>query len=272
MNFKLPKNKQGIIIDILMILANIFVFPIFAMRIDALFAAAFENQKPAFLTIGVLMIVLLVGRIGGLYLKRFPLQARVRSSMSDFSAKFLFVSMPVTILSAIGGWVAIQYFLVGLGVIPTDTAGDPVESQVMTIVMIIVVMFLAVFEVYLLFRLGKRLTAKESSSAARSGLLYGRTAEFVADTGLFAYVFVWQVIYYGIAAWVLRPPVGPPDIGVYVIKYAAMVLIFTQLYLSPRAVFLAEDRKYASTWLFILAAFLSSLLPHWLQQYTGLIF
>lgn len=259
--FKLPKNKQGIVIDVLMILAYIFVFPIFASRIEDFFRGSFNNERPSITNVGILMVVVIVCRITGLFLKRYPLQARLRSSHADFSAGFLILSAPVIILSAVGG----------AGIFP-ETAGDPAESRPLALLLTISILLLAVVEIFLLFRLGKKLTSIEVTGAAKGRLLYGRFTEFIADTGLFVYMFVWQVVYYGLAAWLLRSPETSQGFDFYIFRIFILAICFAVFYLSPRAVFLAEDRKYASTWLFILAAFISSLLPHWLQQYTGLFF
>ncbi|HEV7645028.1 MAG TPA: hypothetical protein VGO50_13870 [Pyrinomonadaceae bacterium] len=271
-NFKLPSNKQGIVIDVLMIVINIFLFPVFAERIDGLFGGSFDNTQSAFITLGVLLGVLLFGRLGGLFLKRLPLQVRMRSTGGDFSAYFLVLSAPLMILSAIGAWVVIEQFAAAVGWLAADASGAPVESRAMTILLIFVVMFLTVSEIYLLFRLGKRLSSAESSRAAKGGLLYGGAAEFVADFGLFAYMSLWQVVYYGVAAWLLRTPGAPQGAGYYIFRVVIVALCFALFYLSPRAVFLTEDRKYLSTWIFIALVFVSSLLPHWLQNITGLFF
>ncbi len=276
LNLKLPANKQGIVIDVLVIIINIFLFPVIAGRIDGLFGSSFDNKQPALITLGVLLGVLLFGRLGGLFLKRLPLQARMRSTGADFSAYFLVLSAPLMILSAIGAWVVIEQFAAAAGWLAVDASGAPPESgaasRVMTILLILVVMFLTVGEIYLLFRLGKRLSSAESSRAARGGLLYGGTAEFVADFGLFAYMLLWQVVYYGVAAWLLRAPETPQDAGYYIFRTFIMAICFALFYLSPRAVFLTEDRRYLSTWIFMALAFVSSLLPHWLQKITGLFF
>lgn len=274
-NFKLPSNKQGIVIDVLMIVINIFLFPVFAGRIDELFGGSFDNKQSSVITLGVLLGVLLFGRLGGLFLKRLPLQVRIRGTGADFSAYFLVLSAPLMILSAIGAWVVIEQFAAAaMGTI--DASGAPAESggasRVMSILLILVVMFLTVSEIYLLFRLGKRLSSAESSRAARGGLLYGGTAEFVADFGLFAYMSLWQVVYYGVAAWLLRTPEAPQGAGYYIFRVVIVALCFALFYLSPRAVFLTEDRKYLSTWIFIALVFASSLLPHWLQNITGMFF
>jgi hypothetical protein len=269
-SLKLPANKQGIVIDVLVIVANIFLFPIFAGRIEGLFSGAFADQRSAFIALGVLLSILLFGRLGGLYLKRLPLQARMRSYGADFSASFLVLSAPLMVLSAIGAWVVFERFAFNLGWLAADASGRPVESRGMTILLIFVVLFLTVSEIYLLFRLGKRLSSAENTRAAKGNFLYGGVAEFVADFGLFAYMLLWQVVYYSVAVWLLRAPETPQNISYYIFRLVIVALCFALFYISPRAVFLTEDRKYLSTWIFITLAFVSSFLPHWLQQFTGM--
>lgn len=270
---KLPENKQGIVIDILVIVINLFLFPFYAERLTRIFADSLAGKNPDPRTLGTLMIVLLVGRLGGLYLKRFPLQARMRSAEAAFSAYFLVFSAPIMILTAIGGAIAIQAFAAGFGWMETGADGVPNESRLMTMVVVFSVLFLAGVEIYLMSRLGKRLGSEESAMAAKGSWLYTGAGEFVADFGLFAYMMVWQVVYYLVAGVLLTPAEGHSfDTGTRIFGVFIVAICFGLFYISPRAVFLTEDRKYLSTWVLIFAAFISSLLPHWLQKITEIFF
>lgn len=270
---KLAPNKQGIIIDSAVIVINLFLFPVFFGRLEGLFKDAFDNKKPAFAGLGVLMLLILSGRLGGLYLKRFPLQKRMQSSEASFSAYFLVFTAPIMILTGVAAAVALQYVAAAIGLIPTKFDGQPKESRAVDMIVVFSVILLSCLEIFLLFRLGKRLNTAESVSAAKGGIKYGAITEAVADFGLFAYMTIWQAVYYMIAETLLNPPEGN-RLGwdTWIFGLFVMLVCFALFYLSPRAVFLTEDRKYPSTWIFIGLVFLSSLLPHSWQRITSVFF
>jgi hypothetical protein len=74
---------------------------------------------------------------------------------------------------------------------------------------------------------------------------------------------VWQVFYYLTANLFLEPPDKTHwtwDMQIFSIVFT--LICFTLFYVSPRAVFLTEDRKYLSTWILIFLVFLTSLIAH----------
>ena len=42
-----------------------------------------------------------------------------------------------------------------------------------------------------------------------------------------------------------------------------MFIVFLIFYLSPRTVFLIEDRKYWGTWVFIIGVYLATVVRYW---------
>jgi hypothetical protein len=270
---KLAPNKQGIFIDVLVIIINLFLFPAFFGRLEGLFQGAFENKKPAFIGLGILMLLILAGRLVGLYLKRFPLQKRMQSSDASFSAYFLVFSAPIMILTGVGAAVALQYFAAALGLIAVGADGQPTESRAVSMIVVFSILLLAGVEIYLMVRLGKRLNTAQSADAAKGGVKYGAATEAAADFGLFAYMTIWQAVYYMVAETLLNPPSGNKlDWDTWIFGLFVMLICFGLFYLSPRAVFLTEDRKYLSTWIFIALVFISSLLPHSWQRITSALF
>jgi len=261
--FKLPPNRQGIAIDAIVVVLNIFLFPLASGRIRGLFDESFKNDQPAFRTLGVLMILIIAGRLGGLYLKRFPLQARMRSSEASFSIYFLIFNAPIMILTAAFGVVLVQYLAADLGLIERGYNGQPKESQAVSLIAVFSILLLTGIEIYFLYRLGRPLTHAEDKKASQGSWKFGFIGEFIADFGLFAYMVIWQVFYYMTAALLLTPVEGASwglDMQIFTVVF--LLICFTLFYISPRAVFLTEDRKYLSTWLFILVVFLTSLIGH----------
>lgn len=260
---KLPPNRQGIAIDALVILLNLFLFPFVSGRIGRLFEESFKNDQPAFRTLGVLMVLILAGRLGGLYLKRFPLQARMRSPEASFSIYFLIFNAPIMILTAAFGVVLIQYLAADLGLIERGYDGMPKESQAISLVAVFSILILTAIEIYLLYRLGRPLKDAEEEKASQGNWRFGFIGEFAADFGLFTYMIIWQVFYYMTAELLLTPPEGSSwGLDMQIFTFVFLLICFALFYISPRAVFLTEDRKYLSTWLFILAVFLTSLIAH----------
>lgn len=260
----LPSNKQGIAIDALVILLNLFLFPFFSDRIISLFQDAFSDKEPAFKTLGALMIVVLIGRLGGLYLKRFPLQARMRSTEASFSIYFLVFNAPIMILTAVFGVVLLQDLAADVGLIERGYNGMPKESRAVSMTVVLTILFLSCVEIYLLYRLGRPLTAAEEQKVAEGNWRYGFAGEFVADFGLFMYMMVWQVFYFLTARTFLTPPAGSAEFGwdMKIFSFVFLLIVFVLFYVSPRAVFLTEDRKYLSTWAMIFLVFLTSLISH----------
>jgi hypothetical protein len=242
---------------------NLFLFPFVSGRVRNLFDESFKDDQGAYKTLSVLMVLILAGRLAGLYLKRFPLQARMRSSEASFSVYFLIFNAPIMILTGAFGAILLQNLAADLGFIERGYNGLPRESQAVSLIVILSILLLTAFEIYLLYRLGRPLTDDEDKKASQGNWKFGFIGESIADFGLFAYMFVWQVFYYMIAELFLTPAEGVSwglDMRIFTVVF--MLLCFALFYISPRAVFLTEDRKYLTTWLFILLVFLSSLIGH----------
>lgn len=109
----LPINRHGIIIDVIAIVANIFLFPFVLSRVDGLFEQSFAEKSGGFPTLAGLMMFILAARLFGLYLKRFPLQSRLEhSAHASFPIYFFILNIGVLILNAafvvvfLSGWPA----------------------------------------------------------------------------------------------------------------------------------------------------------------------
>lgn len=259
---KLPPNKQGIAIDILVIVLNIALFPVVTGRIVDLYQRSLDDNESGFTTLAGLMIVVLVGRLGGLYLKRFPLQRRLGGSEARFSIFFFIFNVPIMVLTAVFGAVLIQYAAADIGWIAKGINGVPKESRAASMLVVFSVLIICCLEIYFLYRLGKDLNIEERQQAANGNWKFTFAGEFIADFGLFLYMLVWQVFYFYISGIFLSPVEGANwgwDMKAF--SFGFMILTFMLFYVAPRAVFLTEDRKYFATWAFILLVFLTSLLP-----------
>ncbi|MBK9156032.1 MAG: hypothetical protein IPM25_17795 [Chloracidobacterium sp.] len=257
----LPPNRQGIALDLIVVVCNLILFPIVSDRIDALFGAFFGNDARAGQTLPLLMIVVLGGRLVGLYLKRFPLQARLSQSQdASFPVVFFVFSFPLIVLTAAFVMISLTQAAGSIGIVDVGTDGSPRESQSIQIIGSLAILFLAVLEAYLIYRLSRPLTPDERIRQSKGHWQFRFPAEFAADFGLFVYMIVWQVFYYQVAELLTTRADGAPlAADMKVVSLFFVAICFLLFYLAPRAVFLIEDRKYAGTWLMIGLVFLSSL-------------
>jgi hypothetical protein len=257
----LPANRQGIALDALTVLLNLFLFPIFTTRVGDLFDQSFRDNTEAFKTLAVLMFFILCGRLAGLYLKRFPLQARLqKSGQTSFPFYFFVLNVPVFILTAAFVAVLLMAFSADLGFSEANTDGSPKNSQTVSHLVTFTIIILMGLEIYFLYRLSKPLNKKEKQMLAEDDWRFGLKGELLADFGLFAYMAVWQVFYSQTVVLLLTPPSHLAEsTGLKIFSVIFLFICFLLFYLSPRTVFLIEDRRYPATWLFILLVFLSSI-------------
>lgn len=256
-----PPNRQGIAIDAIVILCNLILFPIAAARIDALFQAFFNNDQAGVQLLPLLMMAVLAGRLVGLYLKRFPLQARLSdSSDGSFPLFFFIFSFPLVVLTAAFVMISLTATAGGLGLVEMGANGLAKPSRTVELIGTFSILFLASLEGYLIYRLSRGLTMVERSRRDSGVWIYRLPAELVADFGLFTYMIVWQVFYYQVAELLTTRADGAPmPLDMKLVSVFFMAICFLLFYLAPRAVFLIEDRKYRGTWLMIVLVFLSSL-------------
>lgn len=262
----LPSNRSGIAIDAIAIVANLTLFPFLLSRVGNLFDQSFADGSPAFLTLAGLMVFTIAARLIGLYLKRFPLQARLRSSeqAAAFPLYFFILNIGVFVLNSAFAVVFVSALAGNLGLIEMNYSGQPKDSPVVMAIGLIVMISLISTEIYLIYRLSRPLTENENKLHAEGNWMFDWRGEFGADFGLFAYMMVWQVFYNDTAKLFMTPPPNAPDTWEYRIFSAVFLfIVFLIFYLSPRTVFLIEDRKYLGTWIFIFGVYAASILRYW---------
>ncbi len=260
----LPVNRQGIALDALVILLNIFLFPFVTARIANLFDESFKDNAEAFKTLAGLMLLILGGRLFGLYLKRFSLQSRLeKSGQTAFPLYFFILNTPVFIFTAAFVAVLLSSVAADFGMVEKGYGGRPKESQALALAGVFAIVILMCLEIYFLYRLTKPLSEAEKQMRAKGDWRFDLKGELVADFGLFAYLIVWQVFYNQTAAILLTIPENVTEtVGLKIFGVCLTFVCFLLFYLSPRAVFLIEDRKHLGTWLFILIVFLSSIVRY----------
>jgi hypothetical protein len=259
-----PANRRGMLIDAACILLNLFLFPFFNSRVGDLFDRSFGDDDSAFRILSLLMIILLVFRFGGLYLKRFGLQARrSKSSDFDFPAYFIIFNIPIVLLTASFAVICIQILLTDLEIITKRDMDSPLVFGLGLFAIFVSI----ITELFLLFRLRKPLNKDERRLLGEKNRLFSPQTEMIADFGLFAYMMIWQVFYSQIVALFFLPDVSGQLTSsekvqfFFVSLFVFLIPSFLMFYVSPRTVFLIEDRKHKATWLGILFVFISTLLP-----------
>jgi hypothetical protein len=261
----LPSSRNGIKIDLLIIFINLVIFPLMFAPMLRMIAVDDKDIDANMGMFALLMLIVTFGRIGGLYLKRFPLQARLTDpKAADFPGYFFIFNIALAVVGAAMLAVLFQYILGQIGIIETGYNGLPKENGMVMACGLILMFAVVGAEIYFLIKLSKPLSAAEKKLAERGDRKFGPIAEFIADYGLFLYMMVWQFVYFYCADLLLTEPNGAPlPLNMKAVGLIFMVIIFVMFYLTPRAVFLMEDRKYPATWIFIGLVFLSSIIRHW---------
>ncbi|HMJ08233.1 MAG TPA: hypothetical protein VK468_04465 [Pyrinomonadaceae bacterium] len=261
----LPKNRSGIAIDTVVIIANIFLFPIVTARIGGLFDESFRDEPAAFMTLGGLMMFILAGRMFGLYLKRFSLQSRSGAKAeTEFPLYFFILNVPVLVLTAAFVMVYATTILADIGIGETTYSGRPKESAAASVIGAIVMFAIMCTEIYFLYRLSRPLSRRERQLKANGSWMFTWLGETAADFGLFAYMIVWQVFYnYTVSIFLVPAPNMVETFEFKIFGAVFMFMVFLMFYVSPRTVFLIEDRKYLGTWVLIFGVYLSSIIAYW---------
>ncbi len=261
----LPPNRHGIAIDVIAIVANLALFPFLLTRIGNLFDESFAESGASFLTLAGVMLFVLAGRLVGLYLKRFPLQARLKkSAQTAFPLYFFLLNIGVFVLNSAFVVVLLTSVAGALDLVETNYYGQPKESLPLMLAGVFSMLALMIAEVYLIYRLSRPLTESEDDLREKGNWMFDWRGEFTADFGLFSYMIVWQVFYNNTAKMLMTPSENSPDTWEYRIFSAVFLfIVFLIFYVSPRTVFLIEDRKYIGTWVFIFGVYAASVLRYW---------
>lgn len=261
----LPQNRQGLVIDVIAIVANLVLFPYLLSRIGNLFDESFAEHGPAFLTLAGLMLFVLFARLSGLYLKRFPLQTRLEhAGQTSFPIYFFLLNFGVLVLNAAFVVVFLSAVAGNLGLVEMNSYGQPKDSPVLIFGGVALMIVLTATEIFLIYRLSRPLSAREKELRAEGNWMFDWRGEYAADFGLFAYMMVWQVFYNDTAKMMMTPPPNTADTWEYRIFSAVFVfIVFLIFYISPRTVFLIEDRKYLGTWVFISGVYVASVVRYW---------
>lgn len=151
-----------------------------------------------------------------------------------------------------------------LGLVETNYSGQPKESLAVSLFGVGLMLILMTAEVFLIDRLSKPLAEHEKTLRAEGNWMFEWRGEFAADFGLFAYMMIWQVFYNYTAKLLMTPPNGGfPSWEYRIFSAVFLFIVFLIFYVSPRTVFLIEDRKYLGTWVFIFGVYVASMLRWW---------
>jgi len=261
----LPTNRNGIAIDAIAIFANLFLFPLLLSRVGGLFDASFGDDGAAFMTLAGLMLFTLVARLSGLYLKRFSLLSRLEGSgPASLPLYFFILNIGVFVLNSAFVVVFFSALAGELGIVETYSDGRPRDSALVTALGLIGMIAVMSMEILFIFRLTRSLTHQEKRLRANGSWLFDWRGEFAADFGLFAYMMIWQVFYNNTAKLLMTPPENVAETwGYRILSMVFLFLVFLIFYVSPRTVFLIEDRKYVGTWVFIFGVYAASVVRYW---------
>lgn len=252
----LPPHWQGVAIDAVFVLLNLFLLPLLGSRLERLFQSSFQNDDQAFLILAVIIFVVFFWRFVALYVKRVSVQHRLEDEEDVRSVGCLwFLNLSSVVLSGA--------FLIVLITIIFETAGFKTQEFFAVVTALIGLAFI-IIELILLYRLTRPLEDDEIKTARNQNPL----TELFADAGLFAYMFVWQAFYNFYLASIT--PNSLTSMGIFIATFILSAIVFVMFYLGPRSVFLLEDAGYKSTWLSISLVFLASFASHQVFDFFGI--
>lgn len=255
---QLPQNygRYGTwLVDIAAIVTAIFISPFFFNRTDALFGASFSDDPAAVATLAALMLVIIFGRLFGLYLKSFS----PNPSGRHLSGPMFFFNFPVIVLTGAFASLIVVWMLGQTGLFELNAEGFIKDDGVVMLVGVTAIIGFVLAEAVLLYRL-----TKPVPEPAGSGLLYGLPVQMMADFGLFAYLMVWHGFYNYLASILLTSPTDKPySTEMKIVSIVISALSFCFFYVAPRMVLTSRERRGYLTYAMIFLVFLVSVLRHW---------
>ena len=181
-------------LTVFFILLNLFALPVIGIWLENIFRESFQDDadESIFLILAVVVGIAYFLRFIGLYLKRFPLQARKNQPKNyKFINTLWFSHMFAAIISFAMIWVAVMGSLEKVGF---EALAD--NYYVTDVAMPVLAIFLLLFEAgLLLFWIKEPLTEELEEKRKRKNWRFSPVTEFFADFCLFVYMFVWQIFF-----------------------------------------------------------------------------
>ena len=242
----LAKHNRGLLLDLVVFVANLFLLRLLARYVLDLFARADQNDDAARFVLLLACIAMWVLPAAGAVLKRWHFHQRLRAE--HVHTAFL--------ESTVGGCLfnPLFYFCLNLVVMSAILAGvgqelvgkKGMDSAVVFVPSIFLGLGLTIFQTYLIYRY-----FSPPKEPPKSGFLLSPESELLGDICIFLNMILFQT------AWNMLTWAGFGRVSsVFEFFGRLFILLFLALlvYFPPRMFYLAEDIHRRRTWFSMLLA------------------
>lgn len=240
------KENRGLLLDILVFLANILVMQILSGLAIELFNQVSAEDQTAKLLLGLAFVAMWVLPALGAVLKRWHFHQRLKAAGKSFDLE----------LTGLSGCLFNPIFYFCLNLVITSAVltalGDVFVGKAMTnngavfVPLIIAGMVLTIFQTYLIYRY-----FSAPKKPPRSEFLKDPRSETLGDLCIFVNMMLFQVFWNILTFAGLGPPSGVLEFGGRLFFLCFIALL---IYFPPRIFYLAEDIHRPRTWLTMLLA------------------
>ena len=237
----LDRSHRGHLLDVVVLLVNLFGMNYLMGAFGDLARAAANDDQAAITTLFGFGVALLVLAPLGATLSRWHYhqhRGRGPSALDDGAAGCLFNFIFYFCL------VAVIFSAVNAFLLQNAYGNDPPETVfILSILLGIAGIIMHTWLVYRYF--------SPPSGPPRTAFFRGKASAIIGDACLFANMLLFQLIWNALSFAGLGPPGG---VGEAVLRLLVLLFLALLLYFPPRMFYLADDINQPLTWLMILLA------------------
>jgi hypothetical protein len=224
----LPFNYRGLLFDLAVFVCNVFLVRVLTRHVGRLLSQTFLADDPqASRTLLYVVSAAMCAQIVGAWLKRRPLQARMRARGQEVGGAFtllLILHFALTLVTAAGI----------LALLPSEVPGGYT---------VLVILF-SMIPTALVWR-----ALTPYRNPPEPDWRNSRAVETFADFCLFAYMLVNLAIWNTVTSGSNMRASGIGDVLSRALGFILVSPVILLFYLPPRILFLAEDYRFPATWI-----------------------
>jgi len=239
------KHNRGLLLDILVFVANVLVMRLLSGLVIELFGQVSAEQPAAKLLLGLMFLAMWILPALGAVLKRWHFHRRLKAEGRTVEADsnlagclfnpIFYFCLNLVITSAV---------LTGLGDVLFGRA--LLNNGPLFISLIIAGLILTIFQTFLIYQY-----FSAPKHPPRSEFLRDPRSEVLGDICIFLNMMLFQVVWNLLTYAPLGPPSGVLEFGGRLFFLCFIALL---VYFPPRMFYLAEDINHPRTWLTMLLA------------------
>jgi hypothetical protein len=248
-NFKsvlLAKTNRGLLLDIVVFLANVFLMHLLTRLFIGLGRQAVAGDKIAKFALAFCALGMWTLPVAGTLLKRWHFHQRLQAEGKTAA------SSDTNLAGCI--FNRISYFCLNLGILAVILTAfgkllfgsNPITTPGILIPTFFFSIWLTQFQTALIYRYFSPPEFPPTSEFLRSP-----QSETLGDICLFLNMILFQLVWNTLAFLSLRPP---SSVAEFVVRLLFLCLIALLIYFPPRMIYLAEDINRPRTWLTMLLA------------------